>query len=78
MSECLYVCLYIICMSGGQEGQKKASDSPLKLELQGSCGLPCGYWELNRGPLQKLQVFLTSESSLQLLWEFWGFVFSRF
>lgn len=28
MSECLYVCLYIICMSGGQEGQKKASDPP--------------------------------------------------
>ena len=29
------------------------------------CELPCGGWELNPGPLQEQQVFLTAEPSIQ-------------
>jgi E3 ubiquitin-protein ligase NEDD4 len=31
-----------------------------------SCELPCGFWELNLGPLEKQQVLLTAEPTLQL------------
>jgi hypothetical protein len=30
----------------------------------GSCDLPCGYWELNLGPLQEQPVLVTAEPSL--------------
>jgi hypothetical protein len=41
-----------------------ASDQP---ETGGtdSCESPCGYWELNPGPLQEQPVLLTSEPPLQ-------------
>jgi hypothetical protein len=29
------------------------------------CELPCGYWGLNRGPLQEQPVLLTAETCLQ-------------
>ena len=32
-----------------------------------SCELPCGYWELNLGPLEEQLEFLTAEPSLQPL-----------
>jgi hypothetical protein len=35
--------------------------------LRAGCELPCGCWELNLGPMQELQVFLTAELSLQPL-----------
>ena len=33
-----------------------------------SCEPPCGYGELNPGPLEEQSVLLTAEPSLQLLW----------
>jgi hypothetical protein len=30
-----------------------------------SCELPCGFWELNLGPLEEQSVLLTAEPSLQ-------------
>ena len=35
-----------------------------------SCELPCGYWELNLGPLKEQPVPLTTEPSLQLPTDF--------
>lgn len=30
------------------------------------CESPCGYWELNTGPLEKQQMLLTAEPSISL------------
>ena len=38
---------------------------PLELELQTSCELLCGCWELNPGPQEKQPVLLTSDLPLQ-------------
>ena len=44
-----------------QTHQKRTSD----LFTEG-CEPPCGYWELNSGPLEEQSVLLTTEPSLQL------------
>jgi hypothetical protein len=40
--------------------QKRASDL-----ITDGCEPPCGFWELNSGPLEEQSVLLTSEPSLQ-------------
>lgn len=65
----MYEC--VACMgvstAGASGGQKWVLD-PLKLKLHTcSCEQSCGYWELNSGPLQEQQVFLTTNPSLQSL-----------
>lgn len=40
--------------------QKRASDT-----ITDGCEPPCGFWELNSGPLEEQSVLLTTESSLQ-------------
>ena len=40
-----------------------------------NCELPCGYWELNPGPLEEQAVLLTAEPSLQILLLIFCFVF---
>lgn len=35
--------------------------------VTGSCRLPCGYWELNRGPLEEQPVLFNTEPTLQPL-----------
>jgi hypothetical protein len=44
-----------------QTHQKKASGT-----ITDGCEPPCGYWELNSGPLEEQSVLLTAEPSLQL------------
>jgi hypothetical protein len=34
----------------------------------GGCEPPCGYWELNSGPLEEQSLLLTTESSSQPWW----------
>ena len=41
-------------------GQKRAPDL-----ITNGCGLPCGCWELNSGPLEEQAELLTTEPSLQ-------------
>jgi hypothetical protein len=46
--------------------QKRASDPIID-----GCEAPCGCWELNSGPLEKLSVVLTAEPSISLVpWTF--------
>lgn len=47
----MYICMYTTYMSGVFLGQKRVLN-PQELELDGS-EPPCGYWELNSGPLEK-------------------------
>jgi hypothetical protein len=35
------------------------------IPITGGCELPCGYWELNSGPLEKQSVLLPAEPALQ-------------
>ena len=49
-------------------GHNKGVGSP-GTRVTNSCELPCGCWELNPGPLQEQQVFLTTEPSLQPLFQ---------
>jgi hypothetical protein len=55
----VYLCT--TCVPGAYRDQKRASD-PLELV---TCGyeLPCGWWELNLGPLEEQSVLLTTEQS---------------
>ena len=48
-----------VCMSAGQ---KRAPDL-----ITDGCEPPCGYWELNSGPLEEQAMLLTTEPSLQPL-----------
>lgn len=58
----MYTCTYA-CMPATQKGT-------LDFIIDGS-ELPCGFWELNLGPLKEQLILLTSEPSLQpLLWYF--------
>ena len=41
-------------------GQMKTPDV-----IKDGCEPPCGYWELNSGPLEEQAVLLTTEPSLQ-------------
>ena len=43
-----------------QTHQKRAADL-----ITDGCESPCGFWELNSGPLEERSVLLTSEPSLQ-------------
>jgi hypothetical protein len=53
----LYICEYSL-----QTQRQKASDS-----ITDGCEPPCGWWELNSGPLEEQSVLETVESSLQPL-----------
>lgn len=62
---CVWVfCIYIrtMCLTGVQEGQKRASNS-LELELLIVVSSPVGYRNETQVPLEKQQVFLTTELS---------------
>ena len=48
--------------------QKRALDP-----ITDGCEPPCGYWELNSGPLEEQSVLLTTEPSLQS----WGLLLYR-
>ena len=54
---CISVCLYICLCEGVGSPGTGATDN---------CELPCGYWELNLGPLEEQPVLLTAKLSLQL------------
>jgi len=61
----LYVCMHVHpvcawCLRRSEEGIR----SPGTGDKEG-CEPPCGFWELNLGPLQEQQVLLTTEPSLQ-------------
>jgi hypothetical protein len=60
-SLCAFMCTGVLpaylCVGVGSPGT----------EVTDSCEPPCGYWELNLGPLEEQPVFLTTESSLQPL-----------
>jgi hypothetical protein len=53
----LYMWVHCLCL---QTHKKRASDP-----ITNGCKLPCGYWELNSGPLEEESVLLTMEPSLQ-------------
>lgn len=59
--------MYVLCVIAQRvthRGQKNTS-APLEPELQMvGCEPPCVYWGLNLGPLQKQQVYLTTELCL--------------
>lgn len=59
----VYVCMTVchICVARGQ----KSVSNPLELELQWLWADCQGCWELNLDSLEKQQVLLTTESSLQ-------------
>lgn len=42
-----------------------SSEAPDLLKLTDGCKLPCGYWELDLGPLQEQEVLLAAEPSLR-------------
>jgi hypothetical protein len=48
------------CMTEEGIKQKRASDP-----ITDGCEPPCGFWELNSGPLKEQLVLLTTEPSLQ-------------
>jgi hypothetical protein len=52
------ICKYTSCL---QMHQKRVSD----LLIMDGCETPCGWWDLNSGPLKEQSVFLTTEPSLQ-------------
>lgn len=60
----LDVCLCSICAPGVHGGQKGVTSLESVIH---DCKSPSGCWELNAGPLQELQVFLSSELFLRLL-----------
>jgi hypothetical protein len=51
------VCVHCCCL---QTHQKRAADP-----LTNGCEPPCGFWDLNSGPLEEQSVLFTAESSLQ-------------
>lgn len=59
----LLVCLCATCMPGADGGQKRVLD-PLGLELADAADQSYEGWELNSGPLEEQQVFLTIEPLL--------------
>lgn len=61
ISVCLRVCVPRICPV-----PEEGLDSP-ELELTEGCEQPCGGWEFNLGPLQKQQVLISAQPSLQPL-----------
>lgn len=52
------VCLCSTCAPGVHGGQKGVTSLESVIH---DCKSPSGCWELNAGPLQELQVFLSSE-----------------
>lgn len=59
----LFVCLCATCMPGADRGQKRVLDH-LGLELADAADQSYEGWELNPGPLEQQQVFLTIEPLL--------------
>jgi hypothetical protein len=55
--------LFIMYMSTLQLSSD-TSEEGIRSHYNG-CEPPCGYWELNSGPLEKQGVFLTTVQSLQ-------------
>jgi hypothetical protein len=54
------LCIHHCCL---QTNQKKASDP-----IADGCEPPCGFWELNSGPLEEHSVLFPAEPSLQPLY----------
>jgi hypothetical protein len=52
--------VYSVLSTYMPEGQKRVPDITIN-----GCEPPCGYWELNSGPLEKQPALLTSKPSLQ-------------
>ena len=48
---CTFFCLYVYFREGVESSGTRVIDS---------CGLPCGCWELNLGPLEEQPVLLTT------------------
>ena len=46
--------------------EKRKGDGIPDTGVRDGCEPPCGFWELNLGPLKEQQVLLTAEPSLQL------------
>lgn len=71
MTASLHVCLCTMYMPGALRGQKRAlrSPPPPRAGAKATDGYepPCGYWELNPGPLQEQPVFLTTETKATIL-----------
>lgn len=60
----LHVCLFTTCVLVPAEA-KRGRQIPSGIGALDSCWPPCGYKELNLGPLEVKLVFPTAESSLQ-------------
>jgi hypothetical protein len=52
--------MYVSTLLPSSDNQKRASDP-----ITDGCEPPCGYWELNSGPLEEQLELLTAEPSLQ-------------
>jgi hypothetical protein len=65
---CVFYRLGVVVFSYTRK--KKVSDS-----VTDGCEPPCGYWELNSGPLEEQSVLLTAEPSPQLLFSVCLFCF---
>ena len=55
-----YVCEYTVAVFMHTRGGHQ-------IPITDGCEPPCGYWELNSGPLEEQSVLLTTEPSLQPL-----------
>jgi hypothetical protein len=52
----MYMSILLLSSDTPEEGINSITDG---------CEPPCGFWDLNSGPLEKQSVLLTTESSLQ-------------
>ena len=60
MLACMCVCVTCACLRSPEDVRSPETG------VTDGCEPPCEYWEPNSGPLQKQQVFLAAEPSLQL------------
>ena len=49
--------MHIMHMPDAHESQRLTSDHHDSIAVTDGCELPCGYWELNLGPLEDQQCF---------------------
>jgi hypothetical protein len=61
----LFTYLMLVYSSHLQTHQKKTLDL-----ITDGCDSPCGFWELNSGPLEEQSVLLTTEPSIEHLFLF--------
>lgn len=57
--------MYVHCMCAWHPLRSEEGIGFPETSVRDGCGPPHGCWELNQGPLQEKQVFLTAEPSLQ-------------